>query len=192
MPDGFTLGDHTFIDPSENAPLDRVEQPKRQIKGAPPPTILDGLARESADDSSAAVALRLGKFCGHGEPTMTLFDVVIDGSDVVEFQAIADEHVEQEGYNFVALVVRAPGGTWHAIFRREWEHRQETLVGVERTPVTDEEAAALDPDVGKGRVSIGFEYPVDADDKDCVSWMTIDVLPEGEDEPICVVDTEIA
>ena len=34
MSRGFTLGDHTFLDPSEPTSIDRWKEPRRQIKGA--------------------------------------------------------------------------------------------------------------------------------------------------------------
>jgi hypothetical protein len=192
---GFVLGDHQFLDPAENGPLSRFDEPKRQILGAPPPSFLDGIAREASKNSPAAKALLKGEFCGHGEPTMTVFDVVIDGEDVLDIAVRMDEEDEEDEEmeaNLPLVAVRTPGGDWVAIFRREWEEAQATLEGTPRTTLTPAEAAQLDPDMRRGRVAIGFEYPCDATSRDDVGWLTIDVVLEGERKPVCLVDAEIA
>jgi hypothetical protein len=124
---GFVFGDHEFLHPSENGPLERIAAPKRQILGAPPPSYLEGIAREATNSSTAAKALRVGRFCGHGEPTMTVFDVVIDGGDIVEIGAIEDPGDSEQKRNLIALVARKPGSEWKTLFRREWEVALEGL-----------------------------------------------------------------
>lgn len=189
---GFVLGDHEFLHPSVNGPLSRLEAPKRQIRGAKPPTYLDGLVRESTPASKAAKALFKGEFCGHGEPTMTIFDIVIDGAEVLEVGGVSDSEVEEDGRNFVMLAVRKPGGPWLALFRRAWEDAQATLADFTTAKVEPDEVGFISDDVLKGHVSIGFEYPCDADSRDAVTWLTIDVLEEGERKPVCVVDAALA
>lgn len=192
MPDGFVLGDHQFQDPSEPGDLDRLDAPKRQIRGAPPPTYLDGIARESGPGSPAAQALLEGEFCGHGEPTMTVFDIVIDGDEELEIGLVPAEDQEETGANPDVLAVRRPGGEWIALFRSAWEMELQGLAGVGRTPLTPEELEGMHPEIARGRASIGFEYPCDATSRDEVSWLTIDLLMEGEDEPVCIVNAEMA
>ena len=193
MAEGFTLGDHTFLAPSEQASMDRWDAPKRQIVGAPPPACLDGLVREARPDSKAAAQLREGSCCGHGEPTLTIFDVVIDGQDEVEVSVIIDKKDTRQERNHLALVVRKPGTTaWTPIFRRAWEDRQETLSGVLFQPLTEQEQAAVSGDAMRARVSIGFEYPCDAGSRDEVSWVEIHALPQGADEPVCLISAELA
>ena len=193
-PRGFTLGDHTFLAPSQ--PSDsfaRWEAPKRQIKGAPPPTCLDGLVREAKPDSMAARSLRDGAWCGHGEPTLSVFDVVIDGHDLLEISVIEDPEDADRERNHLAIVVRPPGGReWKPVFRREWEDRQETLQGVSFMPLSAEEAAAVARKALRGRVSVGFEYPCDADSRDTVSWIEIHGVPEGKTECLCLASAELA
>lgn len=189
---GFVLGDHQFLHPSQSGPISRFKAPKRQITGALPPTYLDGLVRESTQASPAATALFKGKFCGHDEPTMTIFDVVIDGVESLEVGAISDEEVEEFGGNLVLVAVRKPGGPWLALFRREWEEAQAGLAEFQSAKVDDAQAAEISEDILKGRVSIGFEYPCDAGSRDEISWLTIDVLLEGKKKPMCVVNAEMA
>ncbi|MFG0242771.1 MAG: hypothetical protein ACF8R9_08310 [Phycisphaerales bacterium JB054] len=184
---GFVLGDHRFLHPSVQGPLSRMYDPKRQIKGAPPPTYLEGRAVEAGPDSLVASALLEGRFCGHNEPTMTVFEVVIDGHADLEIGAVLGD----EG--LAILAVRAPGSDeWFAVYRDSWAEEQQTLEGVDTPPMSAEEIAQIDPDIARGRVAIGFEYPCDATSRDCVSWMTIDALIEGQDEPGCVVNAELA
>lgn len=191
MPKGFVLGDHQFQDPSEPGDLDRLDEPKRQILGAAPPTYLEGIAREATADSPAAQALFEGEFCGHGEPTMTVFDIVIDGSETLEIGLVPSADQEETGSNPDVLAVRKPGGEWIALFRGEWELAQQGLEGVARTPLTPEELEGMHPEIATGRVSIGFEYPCDATSRDEVSWLTIDLLMEGEEDPVCLVNAEL-
>lgn len=190
MPEGFTLGDHRFLHPSETGPLSRFKARKRQIIGAPPPSCFDGLMREATPKSPAAKALFKGKFCGHGEPTMTIFDVVIDGEEFLEITALTDD--QDPSANLPCLAVRKPGGRWIALFRREWEESQATLEGVAPSPLTEAEIAQLNPDTGLGRLAVGFEYPCDATSRDCVSWMTVDALFDGNRKPSCLVNAELA
>jgi hypothetical protein len=194
-PEGFVLGDHRFFDPSQDVSysFDEAISRKRpkQIIGAPPPTYLDGLTRDAGKDSPAAKALLRGKFCGHGEPAMTVFDLVIDGQSDLEINGFHDDEENPDG-NLRLLPMRRPGGEWVVIYRREWEENQATLEGVTREPVRGEEGARLVDDTAAGRVSVGFEYPSDADSRDCVTWMTIDVLLPREKKPRCLVNAELA
>ncbi|NUQ53955.1 MAG: hypothetical protein HUU19_14825 [Phycisphaerales bacterium] len=185
---GFVLGDHTFLVPGVAGPASRLRAPKKAIRGAIPPTYLDGLVRESSPKSPAAVELFRGKFCGHAEPTMAIFDLVIEGEQDLEVSVIAPE---DEG-NVPLMVARRPGGSWFTLFRRTWEDEQNGLVGVRQSPPTKKEEALFRPHIRTGRVSIGFEYPCDADSRDSVSWLTIDALFEPGTKPLCAVDAEMA
>jgi hypothetical protein len=190
---GFTLGDHTFLHPSQPGPMSRLSAKKRQILGAPPPTILDGIAREATAKSPAAKALFKGEFCGHGEPTMTIFDIVIDGVSELEISGVMDEDDPDNEQNLPLVVVRKPGDKkWTVLFRREWEERGAGLEGVKRTPLSPSDASDVNEEIGLGQVSVGFEYPCDAESKDGVSWMTVDVLFKGEKSPTCIVNAELA
>lgn len=193
-PEGVALGNHRFYSPKQTAPMSRMFADKKQILGMPPPACFKGLVREATPNSPAAAALYEGKFCGHDEPTMGIFDVVIDGTDVVEIGWVPDPDDEDQEYNIPLVVARAPGGEWHAIFRHQWEEGQATLEGFTREPLTPDELDALteSENRAKGRVSIGFEYPADATSADCVTWLTIDVLFEGEPAPVCIVNARLA
>ena len=187
----FVLGDHTFVDSNENAPLSRLSAPKRQILGAPPPTFLTGIARAASPASPTAKALYSGEFCGHGEPTMTIFEIVIDGAEMLEVGAVTDANDPDGRRNLPLLLARKPGGEWRVLCRREWEDARSTLVNVGPTSLSLAERAAV-VSYGMGRVAIGFEYPADATAVDEVSWVAIDVLLAGEEAPGCVVNAELA
>lgn len=189
-PAGFVFGDHQFFGPSQNGPISRLTAPKKQIHTAPPPTYLDGYAVESTKKSKSATMLLKGKFCGHGEPTMTVFDIVIDGETELEISALSAP--ENPDANVPLLAVRKPGGKWFALFRREWEERSMMLEGVKQKAVSRKEAAVLDEETLRGEVSIGFEYPCDAGSRDDVSWVTIDVFSAGKKKPWCAVNAELA
>jgi hypothetical protein len=188
---GFQLGDHQFQDPAVAQPLQRLSAAKRQIRGALPPMYLDGVARESTKRSPAAQMLLKGKFCGHGEPTMTVFDIVVDSEIELEVNVALDEMLSQ-GANPLVLVARRPKGKWVVLFRREWEENQVTLEGVRHKPLSKAEQKRFMDQPMVGQVSIGFEYPSDATSRDCVSWLTIDVLERGKRKPVCAVNAELA
>lgn len=201
---GFVLGNHQFFDPVEGSPGFRFDDPKKQILGAQPPTFLEGLVRESTKDSASAKQLLKGEFCGHGEPTMTVFDFVIDGAEELHIDGIFDDTLSEEeiigdedgnggGAGFVSLLaVRKPGGPWHIVFRREWESKQTMLEGVKAGKLSAAEAAKLSGQPLIGRLSIGFEYPCDATSRDSVTWMTLDILEKGKRKPMSVIDIELA
>jgi hypothetical protein len=193
-PQGITLGDHQFYAPNQNAPMSRMFAAKKQILGMPPPSFLSGIAREATKASPAAKALYKGEFCGHGEPTMGIFDIVIDGEELLDVCAAIDPEDVDRQFNLPLLVVRKPGGDWIAIFRREWEENRSTLEGVERKPLSKKELASLNaPDEPmRMRVSIGCEYPADATSPDCVTWLTIDAMEAGQKKPGCLVDAKMA
>jgi hypothetical protein len=193
-PKGFVFGDHVFLDPMVNGPLSRFKKPKKQIYGAPPPTYLERIVRESSPSSRAATELLKGKFCGHGEPTMTVFDIVLDRAEYLQIAVLRDPDDPNLvlSYPLVAARRLLEPRRWVVLFRREWEGAQQTLEGVEVTPVTPEEAAALEENAHEGRVSIGFEYPCDATSRDSVGWIAIAVLLKDEKKPKCIVSAELA
>ena len=121
---------------------------------------------------------------------MTIFDIVIDGETELEISALSAP--QSPDSNVPLLAVRKPGGTWIAIFRREWEERCMMLEGVKRKAMPKKETAVLDEETVRGKVSIGFEYPCDAGSRDDVSWVTIDVFSAATKTPWCAVNAELA
>ena len=85
-----------------------------------------------------------------------------------------------------------PKGKWVVLFRREWEENQATLEGVRHKTLSKAEQKRLMDQPLVGQVSIGFEYPCEATSRDCVSWLTIDVLEKRKRKPVCVVNAELA
>ncbi len=203
----FTLGNHTFDDSGKPAPLSRTHrQAKRPIPGAQAPPFLASFVREPATSEASKVLVQ-GTFCGHGEPTFTVFDVVIGGHerlDVVTFFESEpdpegddpDEDDDESGQDAAAVLVRPCGGSgpWLVIYSREWKDdygdlyppdtpEWHTFDAEEEQDVMETAQAAL--------VSIGFEYPPDADSINDFSWIAIDAWPDGnEGDPFVLVSDE--
>jgi hypothetical protein len=192
-PTGFVMGDHRFFDPSQSGPIERFDLPPRQILGSPPPSFLKHIAREATADNPANKALRKGTWCGHGEPTFTAFDIVIDDHEELEISAIISEGEDEDQQIADLIAVRKPGGPWHALFRNVWVERQDMLLNTERDTCTAEESTRLNStDVDVVRVAIGFEYPCDAQSADDATWMRLDLVLKGTKKPVTFVDTELA
>lgn len=208
MPPPFTLGDHTFDDSGKAAPLSRTKRKgKRPIAGAQPPPFLAGFVREPATSEASKVLVQ-GTFCGHGEPTFTVFDVVIGGHerlDVVTFfesetnedkPEDEDEDGESEGEDAAAVLVRPCGetGPWLVIYSREWKNEYGDLYPPDapewHTFDADEEQDVAET-AQPALVSIGFEYPPDADSINEFSWIAVDAWPDGnEGDPYVLVSDE--
>lgn len=190
---GFEFGNHVFLHPSVNGPLDRDRQPKKQILGAPPPTVLDGLVRDATKSSPAAKSLLKGKFCGHGEPTMLVLDVVIDDSPDVFIGGLTGKNADGQPV-IEALAVRGvkDGSAWHIIFQPTWAEAQATLLNVKPMKLAPRHVAMFEASKVQASIAIGLEYPCDATSRDDVTWMTIDMLGRKDKSPICMVDTEMA
>ena len=207
----FRLGDHQFISPEETARISRLDQEDRKpIRGAAAPSHLAGVVVEARGDGPSA-SLMNGEWAGHGEPTFTVFDVEIDGSRDVELAVETDEEIDEEemdeddeGPMIRRVLARAVGsdGPWTVLHDVSWGMDEE----VGRTfpwcppqaemddsdeiePVTTEEG-----DVETFRVSIGLEYPPDAQSVGDVSWVAIVAVGTEDDgeEVFCVVSEEMA
>lgn len=196
----FRIGDHTFDDSGKAAPLSRIKQKNRSpIANAEPPPFLGGCVREAK--SLASSVLVKGTFCGHGEPTYTVFDIVVDGADrldvVTFFEGDEDEEDGDEGEQEAAVVlVRPCGGTgpWLVVYSVEWRDESGDLYPPsepEWHTFDEEEAADVMETAEPSLVSIGFEYPPDADSLGEFSWLAIDAWPDGnEDDPFVLVSVE--
>ncbi len=187
---GFTLGTHTFITPDITAPLSRLGKPKGPISGAVPPRFIAGVSRESTTSSSAA-ELKKGIFCGHGEPTYTVFDIVIDGRDRLETLAIYSKENEGQAVDPERLLVRAEGtkGPWLVLLDSAWTGEFGDLVLPERPVLVDHDPQGH----FVASFSVGFEYPPDAQHVDDVSWYTADCVMDDMGEkktPYVVVNRE--
>lgn len=200
MPDGFKLGDHQFLEPGAAAPISRIfQKSRRPIRGAAPPRYLTGCVREvnPAAAIGAAVCLVQGEFCGHGEPTYSVFDVVIDGKDVLEF--CLREERRPKGPALVQVLVRpaGPNGNWTVIHHGGWfaYHVPGATLPLSATEVPASEGT---PAVGRDgrntrfRVAIGFEYPADCGSADEVSWVAVAVRDAGGPTGEVVLDEELA
>lgn len=207
----FRLGDHQFISPEEDAPLSRLDQKDRKpIRGATPPSHLAGLVVEARGDGPSA-SLMNGEWTGHGEPTFTVFDVEIEGSHNVEMAVETDEEIDEEemeeddeGPMIRRVLVRGAGsdGPWTVIHDVTWgvdEEGGQTFPWCPPEPVIDddEEIEPVTTEDGEPetfRVSIGLEYPPDAQSVGDVSWVTVVAVGvEGEEEEVfCVMSEEMA
>lgn len=210
----FRLGDHQFISPEENAPQSRLEQKNRRpIRGATPPSHLMGVAVEARGDGPSA-ALMNGEFCGHGEPTFTVFDIEIDGSRELEIAIETDDELmldeeDEDGEEGEApirrLLARSPGsdGPWTVIHDATWGVDDEGMRTFPWCPPrvevdSDGEIEPVMTDDGEphlARLSIGLEYPPDAQSAGDVSWVVVMGMPidvKDAEGVFCLVDEEMA
>ncbi|MBX3362578.1 MAG: hypothetical protein KF912_05440 [Phycisphaeraceae bacterium] len=196
----FTLGDHTFLDPGQTGSLSRFKTKYRApIANAPPPGFLAGYTRSPAA-SDASRILITGEFCGHGEPTFTVFDIVINGKDHLDIATYfsEDENEEEDDEPREAGIIiaraRAAKGPWLVVFSEEWrdEHGDMHVPQTPELKTFDPEEESQVMEVAQpGFLSIGFEYPCDAGAIDEISWIAVDACPEGdEDGPYFLVSTE--
>jgi hypothetical protein len=207
----FTLGDHQFISPEENAPLSRLDQANRKpIRGATPPAHLAGVAVEARGDGPSS-SLMNGEFCGHGEPTFTVFDVEIDGSRDIELAVETDEEIDEEemeeddeGPMIRRVLARRAGsdGPWTVLHDVTWgmdEEAGRTFPWCPPEPEMDDDDDIQPVETEEGeaetfRVSIGLEYPPDAQSTGDVSWVAIVAVGTEQvgEEVFCVVSEEMA
>lgn len=228
----FTLGDFTFQAPgapddepvgdSPEAIQQFLTQHHVRINGADPPLAFQGIARE-AIDSLSSEALREGDFCGHMSP-YTVFDIVIDGQDLLEMLVLSDEEQseddekdaegealdladsmrsdllgDEESEPEPTLVLVRPydsDGPWLVIFDREWDTGgsptnipgdPQAIVSLEG--LTNEEIAGMRS--APCRVSIGFEYPIEAESVNDVSWIEIHAAPDDSEDVYGIVSREM-
>ncbi|MBC7835064.1 MAG: hypothetical protein H7Y88_08175 [Phycisphaerales bacterium] len=211
-PTGFRLGNHTFITPVENGDPDRVSQEDRApIEKAPPPGWLTGCVAKVDADDGPSMSLVSGDFCGHGEPTYTVFDIELDGSREVELVVHGeggdsddeddddgdDEADGDPGAVLLVLARRARSkGPWTVLYDAAWLDG----TGIAACPKVPELVAAEEVDFEseedeRYHVAIGLEYPCDATSAEDVSWLTIVMTPvagEGQGEIYSVADMEMA
>lgn len=175
MPSGFRMGEHQFYAPGEPAPLDRGDAVnKRPIRGAIPPVWLKRIADE-ADPSGPGRFLADGEFCGHGEPTFGVFDVVLDGQSELELAFLESE----SRMRVLARPARACG-TWTLLHDSNWF---EYSGGQPNLPsgrcVGDHPAAApfqtTSGETARFKVAVGFEYPCECTSESDVSWIAVAV-----------------
>lgn len=202
MPKGFRIGNHEFLEPGAEAPLSRTSAKRRSpISRAEPPPFLAGFTREPATSLASKVLVQ-GTFCGHGEPTYTVFDIVINGQDrldVVTFFAgdeEDDDDPEAEGQDAVLVLARPCGtkGDWLVVFSEEWRDESGDIHVPDEPELhafDEEEEDEVAETAQAALLSIGFEYPPDADSLKEFSWLALDAWPDDhEDEPYVLVSTE--
>lgn len=184
MPSGFQLGDFTFYSPTENAPLDRRGlRPARPLQGATPPSWVRDFVQESAEDGPAEF-MWSGGFCGHGEPAYSVFDVVIDGDTWLECATVG------EPGSLERLLARPAGstGAWRVIFdRQRVVECASPSTGIRTVPAGE---VAAPNATRRVRLAIGFEYPIDCDSAEQVSWFAVAALP-AKGDPIVLADEEL-
>ena len=197
----FTLGDHAFDDSGKAAPLSRLNRKNRRpIQNAAPPPFLSGFTRQPPTSPAAAVLVQ-GTFCGHGEPTYTVFDVVIGMHERLDVVTFFDEDAEEEddaedGRSAAAVLVRPTGetGPWLVIYSEMWRDEGGDLYppdSPEWKTFDEEEERDVMETAEPSRVAIGFEYPSDADSINEFSWIAIDAWPDGhKGEPYVLVSVE--
>lgn len=187
----FRMGDHEFIEPGGSAPIDRMfATNKRPIRGAIPPHWLHGIAFEAVPTGPARQLVD-GAFCGHGEPTFGVFDIVMTGVPELEL-ALSEEAGSRR------ILARPAGG-------REWvilhDSRWFAPSGGQNAPPTAPSAAAgsdIAPcknhagKVSRFRISVGYEYPVECQSENDVSWVTFAMECLDDDSSGPFYDEELA
>jgi hypothetical protein len=164
----FRLGDHEFHDPDEtSSSIDAftVGYPRRPIRGAAPPSFLAAFAVEAAADGPAA-ALLDGEFCGHGEPTFTIFELALDGERNLNLSVPLEAGDEP-----TVLARPASGaGPWRKLFSvpEVFPFSGCDAGGEPPKPVADDQGQPIPL-----RAAIGCEYPSDASGVDEISWLAI-------------------
>ncbi len=198
MPEGFTLGDHTFLHPDEEDPMDplaRMDLPPKQILGGSPPDVFVGFTRDADIETSVCQIMLDPPFMGHGEPTIKFLDVVIDGSPDIEVAVMQNDDDPDELIP-ERVFARKPGnpGSMVVLFDSTWAKNQVTLVGVEPSAITNEQRELLSDEEAwfPCRVTFGLEYPSETDSHNCVSWITMYAWEPGTDQTGCMVDAELA
>ncbi len=205
----FRLGDHTF-NPDDGtlmagddveAFLSRLEAPPKRILGAEPPSAFAGFCREAREDLVSS-ALREGACCGHNG-AYTVFDVVIEGEDVLEILVLGEEGLDDEDGEFEAPVLvlarpRGSEGRWLVVFDPAWDSGGSPTNMPDSPRLVDTPVSLDDEDLAQvreqpGKLSIGFEYPSEATSVNDVSWIAVHALPaDGEaPEPFEVVSYEM-
>ena len=128
-----------------------------------------------ADPDGPAALMMTGEFCGHGEPTFTVFDLVLDGSREFEL-SLPFEPGEEPTVQIRSI---AGQGDWKSLFsiRHLFPNACYQPGGAPPQPVMDEHSNLIPV-----RAAIGFEYPPDAASVDEVSWIAIAIEwgPHGE------------
>jgi hypothetical protein len=210
----FTLGDYTFTRDAANTITARQKAFKKlrpkggPIRGAKPPRAFAGIAVEATKDSPAAVNLLKGIFCGHGEPTYTVFDLKMPGAKKTGVCAIFQDPEDPWAADPKLVVLfeadedGAPmeGKKGRVIWRQEWGELLETLREIEaeefdfEADVNEEDEDEVITIIGGGVVAVGFEYGADTFSEDDVTWLTIDVqfMDQPADEPVVMVNAELA
>lgn len=174
----FRLGDHEFIEPGTPAPIERLAvQNRRPIRGAIPPTWLRGIAVD-ADPAGPSRFLVDGMFCGHGDPTFAMFDLVIDGARELEVAVVEENRMRR-------VLARPPGrDVWTVLQDLRWFPCESGEALHPDAPITAAEQGAApfamaDGSPARIRVSIGIEYPADCASENDVSWVAFATEPVG-------------
>ncbi len=182
---GFRLGDHQFVEPPASGPLSRLwQQQRRPIQGAPPPAFLTGFVEPPLGDGPSA-ELEDGGFCGHGEPTYTVFDLVLDGQRELNI-ALPIEDADEP-----TLLVRVAGSEepWRKVFslHEAFPYCGYRAGGQAPQPLVDEQGAIV-----SARAAVGCEYPCDAEKVDDVSWVAVAIEYGPQRERAVVFSRETA
>ncbi len=168
---GFQLGNHVFLPQGAPAPLSRLALAQRSpISGAKPPACLERVAQSGGPGPTEL--LRNGEFCGHGEPTYSVFDLIIEGDRELEVSIIPAEDGGTE--RFLARPAKRRGD-WVVVYSRAW-CSEGRLTGEVQTVPADAAEHAIDPSGhSRFRIAIGLEYPPDCASADDVTWIAVAV-----------------
>ena len=191
MPGGFRMGDYEFWPLDASGPIER--EPRRQpILGAPPPRHLAGFLREASvrNPSAAAGLLIQQRFCGHNEPTYSVFDLITNPTSPWKMC-----YKEREQALHTLDVSPVGGGPWLRVFDRDWFNIGNPVVELPQSPVLIERSdgelvRAYEDDTAAYDIAFGFEYPAQCMSSDDVSWFALAVAAQGR-APIQIVSEEL-
>ncbi len=183
---GFRLGNHEFLEPGgPPAPLSRLtQQPRFPIADAPPPKFAAPFCAP-ADPNGPAALLASGEFCGHGEPTFTVFDLALDGQRQLEL-AVPYEQDAAPTLQARPAGSRAP---WRTLLNLAeiFDYCRGQQCSAAPQSIADEEGHILPV-----RAAIGFEYPCEATSAEDVSWIAVAVEYGDEREKMIMFSEETA
>lgn len=188
MPDAFRLGDFTFIVPGTRAALDRRNmRPQRPLLGADPPVWLDGLVREAVEQGPAEL-LWDGDFRGHGEPAYSVFDVIVEGSHLLDVCLLQNA----EGESTLTVRPANSSGRWHVLYKTSWFRTATQPAGSETLAPELCSPMAGPTDRTEMRMAIGFEYPIECTSRNDVSWVAVAIQEDGVAESVYLIDEELS
>jgi hypothetical protein len=116
--------------------------------------------------------LRDGKFCGHGEPTYSVFDVVHDGERELQISISA---TEDKGTVRFLIRPAHQEKDWVVLFSRSWSDEARVPKGIEVVRAGESQPSVHPNGSSRFHVAVGLEYPPDCASENEITWIAIAV-----------------